>query len=215
MNSPKKIRIVDYGVGNLHSVRKAVRQFSDDVAITDEPIEIAEADGLILPGVGAFEAGMSGLEKRGLVEVIKQFANSGKPMLGICLGAQIMLRYGYEFGEHKGLGIIAGSTVRFPEMKNVKIPHIGWNSIYPSQHLNKNDWDRSILSSIQNGEEMYFVHSFIFKPDSEDSVFALSTYGGYEFCAAIRKGNIFGCQFHPEKSGAAGLNVIKKFIELV
>lgn len=215
MNGSKKIRIVDYGVGNLHSVLKAARQFSSDSQITDEAAEIASADALVLPGVGAFQAGMSGLQSRGLIKAVKDFAESGKPILGICLGAQIMLSYGYEFGKHEGLGIISGSVVIFPEIKGVKIPHIGWNAIYPPKSFGKNDWERSVLSSVLDGKEMYFVHSFILKPDSERFVLAMSNYGGYEFCAAIRKGNIYGCQFHPEKSGLEGLNIIKKFIELV
>lgn len=215
MNRAKKILIVDYGVSNLHSALKAVRQFSADAGITEDPAEIAAADGLILPGVGAFQAGMAGLESRGLVGAVKRFANSGKPMLGICLGAQIMLQYGHEFGAHKGLGIIPGSVVRFPEMKTAKIPHIGWDSIYPPQQAGGNAWEGSLLGAVPRNEEMYFVHSFIFKPDSADSILALSNYERYEFCAALRQGNIYGLQFHPEKSGLAGLSVLKGFVELV
>jgi glutamine amidotransferase len=155
---------------------------------------------------------MEGLKKRGLIESIKKFAQSGKPVLGICLGAQILLSKGYEFGEYEGLGIIEGSAVPFPKLKEgTKIPHIGWNKIYPQENKS---WENTILDNIKKDEDMYFVHSFILEPKNTENIFTLSEYGGHEFASAIRKDNVYGLQFHPEKSAETGLLIIKNFVEM-
>jgi glutamine amidotransferase len=202
------IAIVDYGVGNLHSALNACKQFTDRVIVTDDIGTIREARGLILPGVGSFEAGMQGLRVRNLEGAIKEFALEGKPILGICLGAQLLLSRGYEFGEWEGLGLIEGEVKKFPEGKTPRLPHIGWNSMYGFKS------DVSILSGITEGSEVYFVHSFILKPQDEAHVAAWSKYGDVEFPSVIRKGNLFGCQFHPEKSSTAGMHIIKNFVNL-
>lgn len=207
-----KISIIDYGIGNLYSVTKAFRKFSDNAVITEEPEIIMSSDAIVLPGVGSFELGMKGIELRGLKNVIKEFADSGKPVLGICLGAQIMLTKGYEFGIFNGLDLISGEVVPFPKLiPGTKIPHIGWNGVYHHD----NSWDKTILKSIDKNDNVYFVHSFILEPSSKENILALAKYGGHEFCSVINKGNIYGCQFHPEKSGEVGLKIIKDFVKLI
>ena len=206
------ICILDYGVGNLHSAVKAFRRFSDQVVVCEDAEALPSASAVVIPGVGAFAAGMDGLKRRGLVDGVKAFAASGKPLLGICLGAQLLLSAGHEFGTWDGLGIIPGSVVPFPKLAaGVKIPHMGWNAISAPQD-NEQLWRHSILSSLPRGSEVYFVHSFLFAPERREDVLAVSSYGGYEFPAVLRKGNIYGCQFHPEKSGEAGLAIIKQFV---
>lgn len=204
------IAIIDYGVGNLYSLKKACAKFSDKVVITDDPIVIESANAVILPGVGAFRAGMDGLRKRDLIKVVKKFAASGKPMLGICLGAQLMLEKGYEFGKFDGLGLIPGKVEMFPKLKNAKIPQIGWNNISVKGKAKS----VKLLNSVKDDSYVYFVHSYILKPAKKSNILAETTYGGHKFCSAIKSGNIYGTQFHPEKSSKVGLAIIKNFIKL-
>lgn len=212
-NLAKKIGIVDYGVGNLFSLHKALKESEKNVFITEDKDEVLGMDGLILPGVGSFKAGMEGLRIRKLVEPLQKFAESGKPVLGICLGAQLMFDAGYEFGKSAGLGIIPGQAIAFKGLTDgAKIPHIGWNNIRPQPGLL---WQDTIFKSVQNGGYVYFVHSFVLKPKNKEDVLALTDYGGKTFCSAIKNGNIYGCQFHPEKSAKEGLKIIKSFIRLV
>jgi imidazole glycerol-phosphate synthase subunit HisH len=200
-------------------LKKACLRFTDNVLISDEQSVISSADGVILPGVGAFQAGMDGLKKRGLTQVVKKFASTGKPMLGICLGAQLMLEEGHEFGKFKGLGMIPGKVVIFPKLKDAKIPHIGWNTFSSKKQVVngkeiKPESKGTILDSIDDGAYVYFVHSYILKPSKKDHVLAETTYGGYTFCSAVKSGNIYGTQFHPEKSGEVGLKIIGNFVKL-
>lgn len=206
------ILIVDYGVGNLYSLQKAFRRCGADAGVSENAEDIRNADALVLPGVGSFEAGMRGLKVRNLIEPVKLFAHSGKPVLGICLGAQLLLSKGFEFGEFDGLGIIPGSVKRFPDLpRETKIPHIGWNHILlPAADV----WNKTILDNIPEDSTTYFVHSYVLNPEKPEHWFTKTIYGGYEFCSAVRKGNIYGTQFHPEKSGAVGLKIIQNFVTL-
>jgi len=213
MSEKLKIAIIDYGVGNLYSLSRAFRFFGIEPVVTEDAKILNNADGVVLPGVGAFEAGMRGLKTRGLVGEVIRIAKSGKPMLGICLGAQLMLTEGHEFGTFKGLDIIKGKVVRFPPLAdNEKIPLVGWNTISP---FKKDSWKNTIFSLSNKSDQVYFVHSYIIEPKNKENILALTTYGDYTFCSTIKKGNIYGCQFHPEKSGTVGLGLIENFIKLV
>lgn len=212
MSKNLKIVIVDCGVGNLCSLIRAFKFFGVEAIVTEDAKMLEDADGIVIPGVGSFESGMKGLGLRGLTETVKNIAVSNKPMLGICLGAQLMFSEGCEFGIFSGLDIIKGKVIHFPNLiDNEKVPHIGWNTISP---FKENSWSDTILESFNRNDKVYFVHSYVLKPESEENILALSTYGGHTFCSVIKKGNIYGCQFHPEKSGQAGLKIIENFINL-
>ncbi len=203
--------IVDYGVGNLWSLLKAVHCFVPDAFISEEKEKIESADAIILPGVGAFKAGMDGLAVRGLIEPIQQAAKRGVPILGICLGAQLLLERGYEFGEHEGLGILQGEVVRFPQLpEGVAIPAIGWQEVSPTEAPEA----KALFSGLKK-PFCYFVHSYILKPTDPAVVLAETTYGGYTYCAAIGERNVVGTQFHPEKSGPVGLAILENFIKQI
>lgn len=206
------ICIVDYGVGNIHSAMKALRRFADDVILTEDPSELRSADALVLPGQGSFEAGMTGLKVRGLLEEVRQAASIGKPILGICLGAQLLLDRGFEFGEWEGLGLIPGDVVHFPPLaQGAKIPHMGWSGIEPGPAA----WEGTALEGIPPGIEMYFIHSFVLEPKDSEHVLATTVHGGHRFASAIGRGNVIGCQFHPEKSATHGLKIVEKFVRIV
>lgn len=212
MNLNNKIIIIDYGVGNLYNVVRAFSHLGAAVEVVEDKQDLSGAAGLVLPGVGAFAAGMNGLKNRGLIDSIKTFALSGKPILGICLGAQIMLSKGFEFGEYPGLDIIPGQVVRFPELENnEKIPQVGWNTITAPPGIT---WSNTILKGVNLESAFYFVHSYILQPSHKDDILAVTDYGGLKFCSIIRNRNIIGCQFHPEKSGPVGLDLLKEFIKL-
>lgn len=201
------IAIIDYGVGNLFSLCSSLKKVGVEAVVTGDKEIIKKADKLILPGVGAFGDAMEKLKADGLDQLIKEEAANGKPLLGICLGMQLLFDKSHEFGLHNGLGLIKGEVVpmdnRIP--KQLKIPHIGWNA------LNLKG-DCPIFRNNKNGDFVYFVHSF-FATDCEESVTATTEYG-IEITAAAANGNIFGCQFHPEKSGETGLKILRAFCEL-
>lgn len=206
----KNIAIIDYGVGNLFSIKKALDKFGHNVFITEEADKIFSADAIVLPGVGSFQAGIEGLEIRNLIKPVKRFAASGRPMLGICLGAQLLLSEGHEFGVFRGLGVIQGEVIKFPTSK-ARIPHMGWNEIYSPKKI----WKGTILDSVKENSDVYFIHSYILKPNKKEDILSLAQYGDLEFCSAVKRGNIYGCQFHPEKSGEIGLKIIKNFINII
>lgn len=202
------IAIIDYGVGNLFSLRCSLEQVGADVVVTDDPILIRKADKLILPGVGAFEDAAAKLRNSELDQIICAEAAVGKPLLGICLGMQLLFEKSYEYGEHAGLGLLKGSVVsmggKIPS--HLQIPHIGWNALKLHQS------DCPIFAHIQDGDYVYFVHSY-YADQCSDSL-AASTEYGIQLTAAVAKGNIYGCQFHPEKSGSVGLNILKAYCEM-
>lgn len=204
----KDIVIVDYGVGNLGSLRRAVAKSAPEVRISEERESIERADALLLPGVGSFAAGMEGLRVRGLVEAIQVAAKKGTPILGICLGAQLLLEKGHEFGEHQGLGIIGGEVAHFPALPaGVAVPAMGWQKVTPSDASGT-----SVLFKDLKEPDMYFVHSYVLMPTDPSHSLATTSYGGYTYCAAVGSGNAYGTQFHPEKSGPTGLKLIENFI---
>ena len=214
-SSRKNVAIVDYGLGNLFSIEQACRHASLQATITSNVDDIKAADAVILPGVGAFGDAMAELDRRGLVGTLREFGGSGKPLMGICLGMQLLMGESAEFGDHAGLGFIAGRVERFDNRSNtrVKIPQIGWNRIVRSDRLDGagSAWSLSPLSGLENGTFMYFVHSYHVQPETPDVILAHTTYGGTVYCSALQQGNFFGCQFHPERSGPAGLRLYTNF----
>lgn len=207
------LAVVDYGLGNLFSIGRALRRIGAQAVISGRPEDVAGADRVILPGVGAFGDGMRGLRENGLIEPLREFAAAGRPLLGICLGMQLFMEEGEEFGVHRGLGIVPGKTVAFPRPQgaNFKIPHVGWNGIRPSA-ASEDSWKGSVFSGLAEGSQVYFVHSFVTEPADSNDLLARTDYGGRSFCAALRHGNVSGCQFHPEKSGPTGLQILKNFV---
>lgn len=208
--TPPNIAIVDYGVGNLHSLRRAFEHAGVAPVVTYDSETIKKSDAIALPGVGSFEAGMRGLKKRKLIDTIVTASINQKPILGICLGAQLMLDTGYEFGVFNGLGLMPGKVIHFPELKyNEKTPQVGWNSVYKPSSVS---WKGTIFQGLKNGFETYFVHSYVLIPKDKKHTLGITSYGDYEFCSVIKKDNTYGCQFHPEKSGPIGLSIIKNFV---
>ena len=201
------IAIIDYGVGNLFSLKSSLREIGAEAVVTSDEEVIAEADRIILPGVGAFEDAARKLRDSGMADVVKREAAAGKPMMGICLGMQLMLDVGYEYGVHEGLGLIKGSVRPIADVipEGYKIPHIGWN-------LLKFKRESPLFKYIKEDDYVYFVHSY-YAAECDESVIAVTEYGA-ELTAAVANGNVYGCQFHPEKSGEVGMNILKAFMEL-
>ena len=198
--------VIDYGVGNLFSLNCSFAAAQAQTFVTKDADEIRKADKIILPGVGAFADAAKKLRDSGLDRVIKEEALNGKPLLGICLGMQLLFEKSYEYGEHEGLGLLDGSIRPISEQipEGLKIPHIGWNPLIFTK-------PSTLFGRINDGDCVYFVHSFS-AVDCESSVIATAEYGGI-LTAAVQKDNIFGCQFHPEKSGKTGLSILKAFCE--
>ena len=207
------IAIVDYGLGNLFSVRQAFEKTGIEATITSDVSRIAGASGILLPGVGAFGHAMTALRQTGLADAIISAAGRGVPVLGICLGAQLLLSKSYEFGVHEGLGLIPGEVrplaPRELHGRTIKIPHVSWEPIGPSG--DGREWDSTILEKVDPGSYMYFVHSFVMVPESTGHELASSAYEGEIFTAAVQSENVTGLQFHPEKSGSVGLAVYRAF----
>ena len=201
------VAIIDYGVGNLFSLRSSLKEIGAEAVVTSDEKVIAEADRIILPGVGAFEDAARKLRESGMAEVVKREVAAGKPMMGICLGMQLMFDVGYEYGVHEGLGLIKGSVRPIADVipEGYKIPHIGWN-------LLKFKRESPLFKYIKEDDYVYFVHSY-YAAECDESVIAATEYGA-ELTAAVANGNVYGCQFHPEKSGEVGMNILKAFMEL-
>lgn len=199
------ITIINYGLGNLHSVQKAVANVGGEAVVTDDDQEIINAEKVILPGVGAFADGMKGLESRGLVSVVQEVAAQGKPLLGICLGMQLLFEESEEQGRYQGLGLLAGKVVQFKH-PGVKVPQIGWNQVQVSK-------SSDLMDGIQDGDYFYFNHGYYCIPADADDVLTMTEYG-VNFASSVERELIIGVQFHPEKSQQRGLQVLKNFVEL-
>jgi len=201
------IAIVDYGVGNLFSLKSSLSMIGADAIITRKADDLRTADKIILPGVGAFEDAANKLRATGLDAVVIEQAKAGKPLLGICLGMQMLFDRSFEYGEHKGLGLIAGDVIDMrPQVPaNLKVPHIGWNALNLTKPVHP------LFRYIKEGDCVYFVHSF-YAANCEEATIATAEYGT-SLTAAVASGNVYGCQFHPEKSGKVGLNILRAFCE--
>lgn len=199
------IGLIDYGISNLRSVQKAFEHLATEVTLVDTPDRLAQAERLILPGVGAFPAGMKGLQERDLIEPIKQAARAGKPLIGICLGMQLLFESSDEMGETQGLSLLPGAVTRLVG-SGLKIPHMGWNQLDVIR-------DHPLVRDLASGAYAYFVHSYAIYRDDQDIVLATTDYGG-SFASIVGRGKVCGLQFHPEKSQAVGLKLLRNFLSL-
>jgi len=219
MSAGATVVIVDYALGNLESVRLALAHVGIDARTSGDAGEVAAARALVLPGVGAFGDAMAALETRSLVRALHDFAASGRPLLGICLGMQLLLGESEEFGAHAGLGLVAGRVRRFPSPAlgadgrygpGAKVPQVGWNRIEPPR-ANPQAWKGSLLEDVAPGAHVYFMHSYYVEPSDESVVLCETEYAGVRFASGIASGNVTGFQFHPERSGEPGLAIYRAF----
>ena len=200
------ITILDYSVNNLRSVQKAFEHLGFETLVTSNAREIASAEKLVLPGVGAFGEAMRNLRARDLVEPVRDFARAGKPVMGVCLGMQLLFESSEELGNFEGLGILSGQVVKFPENDELKVPHMGWSALgFPRPSR--------LYEGLENGQMCYFVHSYHVAP-SDEKIVAATGFHGSEFVAGVESQNVMGAQFHPEKSSAVGLQILRNFAEL-
>jgi len=202
------IAIIDYNMGNLASVKNAFAKLGKEAVIENDPKKFQEYDKLVLPGVGAFGDAMQHLQERDMVDAIKKFAHSGKPMLGICLGMQLLFESSQEFGEHEGLGLIKGNVVKFDAQKfqeSLKVPHMGWNRMFTKEH--------PLFEGLDDEHYLYFVHTYHVTCKDEKDIIG-ETFYGYKFTSAVANNNIMGIQPHPEKSHTNGLKILENFIKL-
>ncbi len=199
--------LIDAGTGNLRSVQKALETVGANVERTDDPQKVLSGNRVVLPGVGAFGDFMSGLRARGLEEAVREIAARGIPLLGICVGMQALFEVGEEMGEHAGLGLLAGKVVRFAESLPMKIPHTGWNQVEVQN-------ETCLFSGINSGSYVYFNHSYYCQARNSSDVIASTEYG-IKYACAVQRENVFGVQFHPEKSQTVGLRILKNFLEAV
>ncbi|MBW6472029.1 MAG: imidazole glycerol phosphate synthase subunit HisH [Anaerolineaceae bacterium] len=198
------ILLIDAGTGNLHSVFHTLRTISDQIVISDKPEDVFKADRIILPGVGAFSGFMQGLLNRNLVDAIDNFVKKGNPLLGICVGMQAFFDFSEENGKHAGLGILPGTVKLFQNMPDLKIPHTGWNQLWFHEEV-------LLLQNINPGNYVYFNHSYYCVPENPDDIAATTDYG-IDFCSIVQRENVYGVQFHPEKSQKVGIQVLSNFV---
>ncbi len=203
-----RVAIVDHGLGNLYNVQRACARVGLNATVTAEKKELIASDAVILPGVGAFGDAMATLRRLDLVAVLRDVAASPKPLVGLCLGVQLLMSESYEFGSHQGLGIIEGTVTRLDSPREgerqLKVPQIGWNAIERAA-----PWENTLLAGVQNGAYMYFLHSFVVRPQDARVVLSTTHYGQIEFCSSVQYSNVFACQFHPERSGWLGLRIFE------
>jgi len=214
-----KVAIVDYGMGNLYSVLRACEHVGIPAEITNDPAAVKAAPAVILPGVGAFEDAMKELDARKLTAPLKDAPASGRPFFGICLGLQLMMEKSFEFGTWDGLGLVKGTVTRFEapvgeEGEKLKVPQVGWNTIHrPGGEASR--WKGSLLEDLPDASRMYFVHSYYVRPTDAGVVASTSRYGQIDFCSSVRVDNLFGCQWHPERSGTEGLQMYRNFARAI
>lgn len=207
------ITMIDYGASNIRSAQKAFEHIGAEVVLTEDPEVVRKADKLVLPGVGAFGSGMAGLHERNLPAAIHEAIQRGVPFLGICVGMQLMFDTGTEMGTHQGLGLIPGKVIRFPASlqspipQSLKIPHMGWNQLEPA-------WESPLIADTKKGDYAYFVHSYYCDPEEATAVLAWTDYG-FPFAAIVAKDNVYGLQFHPEKSQSVGLHILENFVKRI
>jgi len=214
--SKPTVAVIDYGVGNLLSVSRGLEHCGAKVVVTSTPEVILSATRVVLPGVGAFANGMAELGKNGLDQVVLEVAASNTPLLGICLGMQMLFDESEEFGDTRGLGLIPGKVITIPsttlDNQPQKVPHIGWNSLQVAS--GRKNWRNTLLGAIKPGDAVYFVHSYMVSPSDSEDLLADCYYGGRPVAAAVERSNICGTQFHPEKSGKVGLEILKNFLSI-
>lgn len=207
-----KIVLVNYGLGNIRSIINAFKYLNVQLVLSTNEDELLSAEGIILPGVGAFENGISRLRKLGLDRILTQCVEKKIPLLGICLGMQLLMDKSEEFGEHTGLGFIPGKVIKFDFHGNLrkKLPHIRWSTLKSE----KRTWNNTILENLSEHSEMYFVHSYYVQPKDPENILSVTDYEGNKFCSSVQKDLIYGCQFHPEKSGETGQIILRNFINI-
>jgi glutamine amidotransferase len=209
-----RMAIVDYGMGNLFSVRHAFAAVGQDAEITASPADVAAADAIVIPGVGAFGVAMDVLTRTGLADAIMDRSSRGAPIVGICLGMQLMMSVSAEFGSHTGLGIVQGETVSLKDVAGIdpsaRVPHVGWTDVHPAR-----PWDGTPLSTTEPDSPMYFVHSYCVRPSDAAVSLAWSEYAGATFCSSLVTDQVFGCQFHPERSAAEGIEIYRRIVSAI
>ncbi len=198
--------ILDYGMGNVKSIAGALRARGAEVRLSAQRDEVLTSQGLVLPGVGAFGSAMQRIREQGLDGLIHEYIASGRPLLGICLGMQLLFEHSSEFGEHTGLGVISGTVLRLGAGDaSIKLPHVGWSPL----NIQRED---PLLTGVDEGDDMYFVHSYAVVPSDESTIITTTGYSGVEFVSTVRRGRVYGCQYHPEKSARSGLVIIDNFV---
>ena len=213
----RRITLLDYGMCNMLNVARAFEHAGADLHVTEDPRDVAAADRLVVPGVGAFRDSIDEVNRRGFGDAIRRYVETGRPMLGICVGMQILFEASEEFGEHAGLGILKGRVRAIPNVTSdgapQRVPHIGWNHLVEPEA--GRDWRGTLLAPLQGAHPaVYFVHSFAAQPADPSDRLADCAYGGHRLCAAVQRGNVMATQFHPERSGETGLAVVRHFVAM-
>lgn len=214
----RNVTVIDYGVSNILSLCRAIEHCGATVEITESTDRIRAADRLVLPGVGAFFTGMENLKKRGAVEPIEEHVKNGKPFLGVCLGMQMMFESSMEMRDHEGLGLLKGKVTPLPATRGDgavnRIPNIGWGRLAPAAGRDPGGWKNTILDDLDPGSYVFFIHSYRAEPAEGGAVLARTEFGDDHFVSVVRRGNAFGAQFHPEKSGEVGLKILRNFLAM-